>query len=101
MRVLLFFVCVPQFYNLLYHRILQEVKGQSLLKKFLFHRLLAFSHFCNEHLGWNPGKPLLFSHSQGVSAPASDFLVWGERTLTEKFPSTCGTSDLPSYRPTA
>jgi len=50
------FVCVPQFYNLLYHRILQEVKGQSLLKRFLFHRLLAFSHFCNEHFGWNPGK---------------------------------------------
>jgi long-chain acyl-CoA synthetase len=50
------FVCVPQFYYLLHHRILQEIKKQSFLKRFLFHRFLAFSHFCNEHLGWNPGK---------------------------------------------
>ncbi len=50
------FVCVPQFYYLLHHRILQEVKRQFFLKRFLFHRLLAFSHFCNERLDWNPGK---------------------------------------------
>ena len=50
------FICVPQFYYLLHHRILQEVKRQSFLKRFLFHRFLAFSHFCNEHWGWNPGK---------------------------------------------
>ena len=50
------FICVPQFYYLVYRRILQEVKKQSFLKKFLFHRLLGFSRFCNEHLGWNPGK---------------------------------------------
>jgi len=50
------FICVPQFYYLLHHRILQEVKSQSFLKRFLFHRFLAFSHFCNEHWGWNPGK---------------------------------------------
>ncbi|MDA2934126.1 AMP-binding protein [Acidobacteria bacterium AH-259-D05] len=54
------FVCVPQFYYLVYRKILQEVKKQSFLKRFLFPRLLSFSHLCNNHLGWNPGE-LFFS----------------------------------------
>lgn len=50
------FVVVPQFYYLVHRRILQEVSRQSPLKRFLFHRLLALSRFCNRRLGWNPGK---------------------------------------------
>ena len=54
------FICVPQFYYLVYRRILQEVKKQSLVKRFLFYRLLSVSRFCNDRFNWNPGK-LFFS----------------------------------------
>lgn len=50
------FVVVPQFYYLVHRRILQEVSRQSRLKRFLFHRLLALSRFCNRRLNFNPGK---------------------------------------------
>ncbi|MEE8350022.1 MAG: AMP-binding protein [Acidobacteriota bacterium] len=50
------FICVPQFYYLVYRRILQEVKNQSIVKRFLFYRLLALSHFFNDRFSWNPGK---------------------------------------------
>ncbi|MEE2840044.1 MAG: AMP-binding protein [Acidobacteriota bacterium] len=54
------FICVPQFYYLVYRRILQEVKKQSAVKRFLFYKLLGLSRFCKDRLDWNPGK-LFFS----------------------------------------
>ncbi|MEE2822899.1 MAG: AMP-binding protein [Acidobacteriota bacterium] len=54
------FICVPQFYYLAYHRILQEVQKQTFVKRFVFNRLLELSRFCNDRLSWNPGK-LFFS----------------------------------------
>jgi long-chain acyl-CoA synthetase len=50
------FVCVPQFYYLVYRRIQQTVERQPLIKRFLFRRLLAVSRFCNLWLGFNPGR---------------------------------------------
>ncbi len=50
------FVCVPQFYYLVYRRILQEVERQSFLKRILFRRLLSLSRFANLRLGFNMGR---------------------------------------------
>lgn len=50
------FVCVPQFYYLLYHRICQEVERQPLIKRLLFNSLLRLSEFSNTRLNWNPGQ---------------------------------------------
>ncbi|HSR69958.1 MAG TPA: AMP-binding protein [Acidobacteriota bacterium] len=50
------FVCVPQFYYLVHKRIFQEVERQGMLKRRLFNLMLKSSHFCNQHLGFNPGK---------------------------------------------
>ncbi|MFQ5740090.1 MAG: AMP-binding protein [Acidobacteriota bacterium] len=50
------FVCVPQFYYLLHRRVFQEIEKRPLVTRFLFKRLLGASHFCNQHLRWNPGK---------------------------------------------
>ena len=54
------FICVPQFYYLVYRKILQGVKKQPFAKRFLFYRLLGISRFCNDRFSWNPGK-LFFS----------------------------------------
>jgi long-chain acyl-CoA synthetase len=50
------FVCVPQFYTLVYRRILQQVESQGFFKRMVFRRLLRLSRFANEHLGFNPGR---------------------------------------------
>jgi len=54
------FICVPQFYYLVYRRLFQKVKNQSAVKRFLFYKLLGLSRFCKNRLDWNPGK-LFFS----------------------------------------
>jgi long-chain acyl-CoA synthetase len=59
------FVCVPQFYYLLYRRIQQEIDRQPWWKKFLFKRLYSLSRFMNEKLGVNPGRSFFTSiHKQ-------------------------------------
>ncbi|MDA2928843.1 AMP-binding protein [Acidobacteria bacterium AH-259-O06] len=73
------FVCVPQFYYLVHRRILQEVERQPLIKRFLFRRLLRFSHFCNENLGWNPGKLLFSTVHERFGSQFRFFAVGGAR----------------------
>ena len=77
------FICVPQFYYLVHHRILQEVKKQSFVKRFLFQRLLGFSRFCNDHLGWNPGKLLFSSIHKKFGSRFRIFGVGGARFDSE------------------
>jgi long-chain acyl-CoA synthetase len=50
------FVCVPQFYYVLYRKIRQEIDRQPWWKGFLFNRLYSLARFCNKNLGFNPGK---------------------------------------------
>ncbi|RPI24105.1 MAG: hypothetical protein EHM61_18035 [Acidobacteria bacterium] len=50
------FVCVPQFYYGLQRRVEAEIEKQSWLKRFLFRRLLATSHFARETFDLNLGK---------------------------------------------
>ena len=73
------FICVPQFYYLVYRKILQEVKKQSFGKRFLFYRLLAFSRLCNDRLGWNPGKLFFSSIHQKFGSRFRLFGVGGAR----------------------
>lgn len=50
------FVCVPQFYYLVYRRIQQEIEKQPWAARFLFNRLYAISRFSNRRLGINAGR---------------------------------------------
>jgi long-chain acyl-CoA synthetase len=50
------FICVPQFYYVIHRKILREIRDQSVVRRMLFRRMLALSHFCNERLHLNPGR---------------------------------------------
>jgi long-chain acyl-CoA synthetase len=50
------FVCVPQFFYVLYRRIFAEIEKQNWFKRFIFARLLKIARFSWKHLGINLGK---------------------------------------------
>ncbi len=72
------FACVPQFYYLMYRRILQEVERQSWLKRRLFRSFFSLSRFCNRNLSINLGK-LLFGAIHRRFGKMRLFAVGGAR----------------------
>jgi long-chain acyl-CoA synthetase len=73
------FVCVPQFYYLLYRRVLSEIERQGWLKRILFRRMLALSRFSNRHLGFNAGRWLFAAVHRPFGPQFRFFGVGGAR----------------------
>ena len=77
------FVCVPQFYYLVHRKIFQEIQTHSSIKRFVFHRLLGLSRFCNRRLGWNAGRFFFPSLHRRFGSCFRLFGVGGARFDTE------------------